>query len=185
MKVTRPHVLLPRTPVPRRYTVYSTIKHEDGKVVSPLMESAPMSSADESHLSSLLGKPVLLDFWATWCGPCVAAIPDLKKLYAETRDKGLVWIGIDEDQDPARMNAFIKENNIPWPSANDADGSVGKAFGPHGIPLEVLIDASGKVTYYAMGYDDANLRTAIAKLGTEFSSVETKSEGASTARQKP
>ncbi|MEJ2009253.1 MAG: TlpA disulfide reductase family protein, partial [Acidobacteriota bacterium] len=136
-------------------------------------------------LSSFRGKPVLLDFWATWCGPCRAAMPELKKLYAETHDKGLVWIGIDEDKDPSKMNAFLKEKNIPWPNDNDADGSLGKAFGPHGIPLEVLIDASGKVILWEMGYDDANLRAAIAKLGPEFSSLAMKSATTGVNPPKP
>jgi thiol-disulfide isomerase/thioredoxin len=122
-------------------------------------------------LSSYRGKPVFIDFWATWCGPCVAAMPELKKLYAETRAKGLVWIGIDEDKNPTKVNTFLKEKDIPWPDYNDADGSLGKAFGPHGLPLEVLIDASGEVTFWEMGHDDGNLRAAIAKLGPEFSSV--------------
>lgn len=132
------------------------LKSSDGKVTT---------------LSSMHGKPVFLEFWATWCGPCVALMPDLTKLYAETQGKGLVWMSVDSDDDSSAAAEFISREHIPWPNYHDEDGSLGKAFGRFGIPLGVLIDAEGKVTFYESGYEISELRTAIAKLGPQFSSV--------------
>ena len=139
-------------------------------------KSAPelrLKSADGrvTTLSSYHGKPVFIEFWATWCEPCVDLTADLMKVYAETEGKGLVWIGIDNDEDSAIANTFMSSEHLPWPNYHDEDGSLGKAFHREGIPLGVLVDADGKVTFYQSGYDISDLRTAIAKLGPQFSST--------------
>jgi thiol-disulfide isomerase/thioredoxin len=126
-----------------------------------------------TRLSSFRGKPVFLDFWATSCGPCVALLPDLAKLYAETQNQGMVWISVDNDEDAADVAAYLSKKHLsmPWPNYHDEDGSLGKAFHRFGIPLGVLIDKDGKITFCQSGYEIADLRSAIAKLGPEFTSV--------------
>ncbi|MFZ0770869.1 MAG: TlpA family protein disulfide reductase [Candidatus Sulfotelmatobacter sp.] len=128
-------------------------------------------------LSSFRGKPVFLEFWATWCSPCVDLMPELTKLYLETASKGLVWMSVDSDEDSADAAKFISEEHIPWPNYHDGNGSLGKAFQREGIPLGVLVDADGKVTFYKSGYEISDLRAAIAKLGPEFSSVDLANPG--------
>jgi len=123
------------------------------------------------QLTSFRGKPVFLEFWATWCGPCVELMPELTKLYAETANKGLVWISVDSDEDSADAAKFISDQHIPWRNYHDEDGSLGKAFQREGIPLGVLIDADGKVAFYESGYEISELRSAIAKLGPQFSTL--------------
>jgi thiol-disulfide isomerase/thioredoxin len=122
-------------------------------------------------LSSFHGKPVFVEFWATWCGPCVDLMPALMKLYAETSDKGLVWVSIDSDEDASAVAAFLSREHVAWPNYHDQNGSFGKAFHRNGIPLGVLVDADGKITFYKTGYGITDLRAAIAKLRPEFSSV--------------
>jgi cytochrome c biogenesis protein CcmG/thiol:disulfide interchange protein DsbE len=124
-----------------------------------------------TNLSALRGKPVFIDFWTTSCAACVALMPELKRLHAETATKGLVWISIDSDEDPDTAKKFILSKRIPWPNYHDGDGLLGKAFGREGIPLGVLIGADGKVKFYQAGYDIAELRDAIAKLAPEFSAI--------------
>lgn len=132
------------------------LKSVDGKVLS---------------LSRIRGKPVFLEFWATWCAPCVELIPDLKKLYAETQEKGLVWISIDSDHDASAAAAFLTRERVPWPNYHDEDGSLGRAYERSGIPLGVLIDAEGKITFYESGYEIPVLRAAIAKLGPQYAGI--------------
>jgi thiol-disulfide isomerase/thioredoxin len=131
------------------------------------------ASGDVTTLSSLRGKPVFIEFWATWCRPCVDLMPALAKLYGETADRGLVWFSVDNDEDPGDATAFINREHIPWHNYHDEDGSLGEAFHRGGIPLGVLIDAEGKVTFCTTGYEIAELRNAIAKLGPGFSAVAT------------
>jgi thiol-disulfide isomerase/thioredoxin len=121
--------------------------------------------------SSFHGKPVFVEFWATWCGPCVDLMPGLTKLYAETADKGMVWLSIDSDEDASAVAAFLSREHIAWPNYHDQNGLFGEAFHRNGIPLGVLVDADGKITFYKTGYKIADLRAAIAKLGPEFGSV--------------
>jgi thiol-disulfide isomerase/thioredoxin len=129
------------------------------------------SDGKVTPLSSFHGKPVFVEFWATWCGPCVDLMPGLTKLYAETADRGLIWVSIDSDDDASAVAAFMSREHVAWPNYHDQNGLFGKAFHRNGIPLGVLVDADGKVTFYKTGYGIADLRAAIAKLGPEFSSV--------------
>jgi len=130
-----------------------------------------LKSADGKtvKLSSFRGQPVFLDFWATWCGPCVFLLKDLKELHAATEPKGLVWIGIDSDEESEASAAFISKEAIQWPNFHDPDGRLGKTFERNAIPLGVLIDAQGKVTFYQSAYEISDLKRAIVKLGPEFS----------------
>jgi thiol-disulfide isomerase/thioredoxin len=99
-------------------------------------------------LAALRGKVVLLNFWATWCGPCVAAFPDLKKLYEKYRDHGFEVIAISLDSDRAALDAYLKRNPLPWPQYFDGKGwenRLAQQFGVTGIPEEWLIDREGIV----------------------------------------
>ncbi|MGA9527238.1 MAG: TlpA disulfide reductase family protein [Terriglobales bacterium] len=133
-----------------------SLKGPDGKVVS---------------LSSFHGKPVFLDFWSTWCMPCVDLVPELKKLHEETSAKGLVWVGIDNDDDPSTAIKFLSQENVPWPNYHDGDGAVGKAFSRQGIPLAVVIDPGGTVTFYKSAYGITELKAAIENLKLPLSGL--------------
>jgi thiol-disulfide isomerase/thioredoxin len=126
------------------------------------------------RLKEFRGKPVLLDFWATWCGPCVASLPKLEKLFQELSPKGLSLVSIDEDRDTKTAADLWSKRGEPWPNFHDATGEIQQQFPPGSMPEVVLIDASGKVTYTSNGFDESALRAAIAHLGPEFSAVDTK-----------
>jgi hypothetical protein len=93
--------------------------------------------------------------------------PELKNLYSQTAES-VVWIGIDSDEDPNAAKAYLSQEHISWPNYHDEDGSFGEAFQRQGIPLGVLIDAEGKVTFYKSGYDISDLRAALAKISPAF-----------------
>lgn len=121
-------------------------------------------------LKSFTGKTVLLDFWATWCLPCVESLPSLEKLHQEAAPKGLVMISIDEDEDPKKAADFWAKRKEPWPNFH-ASSEIVKQFPDHGIPYFVLIDGSGNVVFSDAGLDEDRLREAIAKVSPAFASV--------------
>ena len=124
------------------------LKTEDGKDIS---------------LKSFRGRPVLLDFWATWCIPCVESLPSIEKLYHETAKKGLILLSIDQDEEPKKAYEFWSKHNEPWPNFHGSADVLGH-FPEHGIPYFVLIDASGQVVFSAAGLDEDVLRDALIRL---------------------
>lgn len=108
-----------------------------------LLDGTPFDPA------SLAGKVVLVDFWATWCGPCVAEIPNVLEQYRKYRDKGFEVVGISLDEDREALAAFVAEKKVPWPIILDAaaDGPQRMAahYGITGIPQLILIGRDGRV----------------------------------------
>jgi thiol-disulfide isomerase/thioredoxin/outer membrane lipoprotein-sorting protein len=121
-------------------------------------------------LKSFSGKTLLLDFWATWCAPCIDSLPSLEKLHQEAAPKGLVMISIDEDEDPKKAAALWAKRKEPWLNFH-ANAETVKQFPDHGIPYFVLIDGSGDVVFSDAGLDEDRLRAAIAKMNPAFASL--------------
>jgi len=104
-------------------------------------------------IKGLKGKVVVIDFWATWCGPCVAEMPNMKKLYAEYKDKGVEFIGVSLDQpkDQGGLDAlkkFVAENDIQWPQYYQGDywnSAFSKGWGINAIPCVFVVDQDGNL----------------------------------------
>jgi thiol-disulfide isomerase/thioredoxin len=119
---------------------------------------------------SLRGKPLLLDFWATWCAPCREALPGMEKLYSETADKGLLFVSIDADEDAQTATDFLTKRKDTWMNFH-LTKEIASAFPDHGIPYFVLLDAAGKVVYSQEGFDEVRLRSAVSKLSPALSGI--------------
>ena len=106
-----------------------------------------ITTLDEQRLTleDLKGKVVLLDFWATWCGPCREATPGLKSLHAKYKDRPFVIVGVSLDYESAPWQRYIKDNGMEWPQYYDRNRSMMKLFGVKPIPTYVLIDHEGIV----------------------------------------
>lgn len=104
----------------------------------------PATMSSPVTLASLRGRVVLIDFWATWCGPCVATIPHLIELHHKYADQGLVIVG-HTDGSSTNLEAFIKSKNMPYLISVGAD--IGDAYGVSGIPAVFVIDPDGKVAW--------------------------------------
>jgi thiol-disulfide isomerase/thioredoxin len=99
-------------------------------------------------LAKLKGKVVLIDFWATWCGPCVAELPNVLKAYEALHPKGFEIVGISFDQDKAALTKFVAEKKMTWPQYFDGLGwgnKYGKEYGITGIPAMWLVDKKGNL----------------------------------------
>jgi|SRR5579884_127225 len=145
-----------------------------GDVSSPLIgKSAPdftLSRLDASgnlRLSSFKGKPVILNFWASWCDPCNAEAPFLQKTWAtRLQQQGVVLIGIDGQEQATAAQAFLRKYKIAYPNVQDTlDGSVGIRYGVAGFPTTIFIDRNGTVVAKSIAaLDEKTLNLELKKL---------------------
>lgn len=102
----------------------------------------------EIDLAKMTDKVVLVDFWATWCGPCVAEMPNVVAAYAKYKEKGFEVIGISLDEDKGALEKFIADNKMPWPQYFDGkrwENELAQHFGISGIPATFLVGKGGKI----------------------------------------
>ena len=134
--------------------------------------AAPAISADTwintngaVELSALRGKVVVIEFWATWCGPCRASIPHMNKLHDRWKDKDVVVIGLT-DESPEDVRQFIRENGIRY--AVGADSLSSFDYGVNSIPNAFVIAGDGTVVWD--GYPGRELDQAVAQAHKSLSS---------------
>ncbi|MFB6099605.1 MAG: TlpA disulfide reductase family protein, partial [Salinibacter sp.] len=113
------------------------------------------------------GRALLINFWATWCAPCLREIPDLKALYSDLKPKGLTIIGVALDRKGREVVApFVKKRSISYPIVIDSEGKIESAFGPiPGLPTTILVTPDGKVTKRVVGiFPTEKMRPTLKKM---------------------
>jgi len=115
-------------------------------------------------LDSLAGKVVLIDFWATWCGPCREALPHIRNIAQKFSGEPIVVMSISLDKDEAKWKDFVAKNNMTWLQARDGgfDGPISRLFGVDAIPHTFTIDADGVLQDEHVG--DASIEGKLKKL---------------------
>jgi thiol-disulfide isomerase/thioredoxin len=123
----------------------------------PVKVSGKTVAGKPFDISQYKGKVVIVDFWATWCGPCLAELPNLKKIYEKYHDRGLEIVGVNLDDDGEQLAKFLKDNDYPWLILHNSDPKKAddkkkgfsdpnaEFYGITGIPTIILIDRKGKV----------------------------------------
>ena len=131
-------------------------QHEEAKKIQQtLVVGAKFPDFEEKDLdgkplsvSNYKGKILLVDFWATWCAPCVFDLPNVIKAYEKYHDKGFEIIGISLDDSEEKLRSFIKDKNMTWSQYFDGAGCKNKLaqkYGVQSIPATVLLDGDGKI----------------------------------------
>ena len=135
-------------------------------ITDPRLEIAlPTVKGDTLKLSSLKGKVILLDFWASWCGPCRSSNRQLVKLYSRYKDKGFEILGVSLDENKKDWIKAISKDKIKWLQINDGGGWDAKTaidWNISQIPTSFLVGRDGKII--AMDLEKAELEKALASL---------------------
>jgi peroxiredoxin len=104
------------------------------------------------RLAEQRGRVVMINFWATWCGPCRQELPELSKLYERYRGSGFVLMGVNVDDDVSNAAAVAAKLGVSFPVLLDTDKRVSKLYDLSTMPSTVLVDRDGKVRYVHRGY---------------------------------
>lgn len=115
---------------------------------------AAVARPDWPLLGQFAGKVVLVDFWASWCGPCLQSFPWMNELQRRHGDDGLVVIAVNLDQERALAEAFLKKVPADFRVEFDSPGALARQFGVEAMPTSFLIDRSGRVRIRHAGFRD-------------------------------
>ncbi|MBU3664968.1 MAG: TlpA family protein disulfide reductase [Chthoniobacterales bacterium] len=133
----------------------------------PLELSFTSVDGRKVDLAELRGKVVLVDFWATWCPPCVEEVPEVVEAYGKFKDRGFEIVGISLDQDKGALEEFTKKNKMTWPQFFDGKGwenEIAKRFKIQSVPTMWLLNREGKLADASpRGRLDKAIEAALAK----------------------
>ena len=153
---------------PRYQNIIKKIKDRIGLGQPAKDFTVELLSGKKFILSQQKGKVVLIDFWASWCPPCRAEMPNLKKYYAEFKDKGLEIIGISLDFKKEKLEDYLSQEDLRWKVSFSGQGwkdETARLYGVHSIPATWLVDKKGVLREF--GLRGERLRQAIANLLAE------------------
>jgi thiol-disulfide isomerase/thioredoxin len=135
------------------------------KTVTPGSQAGETSSQD-GPLAEYRGKVVLLDFWASWCGPCRNALPNVKRLQAVYGGGDFVVVSVSEDDDKSAWRTFVSSHGMTWPQRLDSDGTLQSKFGVRALPTYVLLGRDGRVVQKIVG--EAPAESIVERIGPDL-----------------
>jgi thiol-disulfide isomerase/thioredoxin len=137
----------------------------DQTTPSPIFE-ATQANFETEVIGASFEQPVLIDFWATWCGPCNEELPQMKKIAKDFAGQPLVIISVSWDSDETKWKDFIAKNEMSWVQYRDADHELSRRFAIDAIPHYFTIDSDGVLTSEMLGEGsdvEGKLKKLVAK----------------------
>ena len=123
-----------------------------------------LDGKSEVSLRSYRGKVVWLDFWASWCAPCLKALPELEKMRQRIPAKHVQLVAVNLDQDLKKARKLLRKSPIGYPSASDPEGKLPEQYGVENMPTSFLIDRKGVIRYVHKGYRSGDIDEIEAEL---------------------
>jgi len=130
------------------------------------VSDAPESASNGNASAETQGKVVLLDFWASWCGPCRMALPKVKQLQAIYSSPDFMVISVSEDDDEAAWRAFVSNHQMTWTQKFDGDSSMMRQYQVEGLPTYILLGRDGKEVQRYVGEDPE--QSIVERIGPEL-----------------
>jgi len=127
--------------------------HVPGALPAPRF-NAPTPEGTKIGIDDLKGKLVLLNFWATWCPPCILEMPTMEKLHQEFKEEGLEVVAMNFMEGQKTINAFIKKRGFTFTVLMDRSGEISQRYGVHALPVTYLIGREGNMLVKSIGYKD-------------------------------
>lgn len=115
-------------------------------------------NGNQITMSSLRGRVVLVDFWASWCEPCAEEMPVLERLYRQYRGQGFTVVGVSQDRTLSNVQSFMREHRVSFPIVHDAAHQVAGRYRPPRMPSSYIVDRQGVVRYIHEGYRSGDAR---------------------------
>ena len=156
------HCISPKDPSRLRAQHFAENPAISNNKMAPAFEVTALDGK-KFNLDAMGGRVVLIDFWATWCGPCNEELPHVKQIAKEFAGQPLVIISVSWDSDETQWKDFINKNEMTWVQYRDKDHALSKAFGVQSIPHYFTIDSDGVLTAEMMG-SGSNVEGKLKKL---------------------